>query len=358
MIIGKSPPPYFGTTVWFESLKQASWSDEFEMFWFNNNVHQSLATLGYVGLRKLWLNIKLYRTFRKFVLEHNPDVIIIPISQSTLGFFKDSVFVSIAKRKSNVLLMLHGSNWRKWFRSSNHTTRSYVKRTIRRTKGDIFLSEKIKYIFEPFFSFENIYVVPNGIDSTQSQRQERNAAFLITYLGNLQPAKGIKEIIEALVYLKEEKLELQVIGEWRDQETKEYCENIIQSNHLHVKFKGLIIGEEKIKALNNSDLFIFTPNKPEGQPLVILEAMAAGLPIISTDQGAITDCVVDQVNGFIVESNNPKQISDRVKYLMDHPEILKRMGEESRKIYEEKFTVKKMIENFENVFRSVNNLPH
>jgi glycosyltransferase involved in cell wall biosynthesis len=96
---------------------------------------------------------------------------------------------------------------------------------------------------------------------------------------------------------------------------------------------------------------------PEGHPWVLVEAMAAGLPIISTDQGAITESVIDGVNGFIVDSNNPLQIAEKLEYLMDHPEIREKMGKESRRLYEENFTEEKMIEKLKDVFNTVLNTP-
>ena len=92
---------------------------------------------------------------------------------------------------------------------------------------------------------------------------------------------------------------------------------------------------------------------PEGHPWVIVEAMAAGLPIISTDQGAITESVVDGVNGFIVEKRNPTAIAEKIITLIDDTHLRHKMGKASRIFYEEKFTEKHLVENFKTCFYAV-----
>jgi glycosyltransferase involved in cell wall biosynthesis len=109
----------------------------------------------------------------------------------------------------------------------------------------------------------------------------------------------------------------------------------------------------KMELLSKADIFVFPPREPEGHPWVIIEAMAAGLPIISTDQGAITESVLDGVNGFIAAPNNPEQIAEKITMLVNDEEMRRRMGKESRRFYEENFTEDIMVERLAKVFYKV-----
>lgn len=102
--------------------------------------------------------------------------------------------------------------------------------------------------------------------------------------------------------------------------------------------------------LGNADIFVFPPRAPEGHPWVIVEAMAAGLPVVSTDRGAIAECILDGQNGFIVPVNNPGQIAIKLKQLISDNALRERMGKESRKLYEENFTEEKMVERLSETF--------
>ncbi|MBK7712563.1 MAG: glycosyltransferase family 4 protein [Bacteroidales bacterium] len=70
---------------------------------------------------------------------------------------------------------------------------------------------------------------------------------------------------------------------------------IINESQLQLKIVHPGSNDDKIELLTEADIFTFTPGIPEGHPWVIVESMAAGLPIISTDQGAITESVIDKI---------------------------------------------------------------
>ncbi|NSW95274.1 MAG: glycosyltransferase family 4 protein [Bacteroidales bacterium] len=305
---------------------------------------------------KIWSNLKLYTKFRKLVADFNPDLILIPISQSTTGFLKDSIYVLLAGKRSRVILMLHGSNILKWLQNSPSWVNRYFSRIMKKANGVVVLGHKLKYLFSDWFREEQIHVVPNGLNFTFKPVFKISEDLInVRFMGSLIRSKGILEVVKAVSLLQEKynNFNLIINGIWRDKRLKYEVEEIISQKSLPVKYEGEVTGNEKEKAYLNSEIFIFTPNKPEGHPYVIIEAMAAGLPIISTDQGAITESVIDGVNGFIVKPNCPEEIADRLRYLIENPKERLRMGRESRRLYEENFTEEKMVERLAEVFNKV-----
>jgi glycosyltransferase involved in cell wall biosynthesis len=105
--------------------------------------------------------------------------------------------------------------------------------------------------------------------------------------------------------------------------------------------------------MSNADIFVFPPRAPEGHPWVIVEAMAAGLPIISTDRGAIVESVKHEENGFIVPLGDPQAIAKHIQELINFPEKRQRMGQNSRKHYLTNFTEAAMVENLTHIFQNV-----
>lgn len=163
-------------------------------------------------------------------------------------------------------------------------------------------------------------------------------------------------MLEAMVILKDQfkkAAELTIIGGWRNEDTKAKCLNIIEQKKLPVIFYPPEIAKEKFKHLAASDIFVFAPRDPEGHPWVIVEAMAAGLPIISTDRGAITESVINGQNGFIVRSNHPEQIAGKLNELIENPDARNKMAAESRRLYLENFTEEKMVERLVQSFNTV-----
>jgi glycosyltransferase involved in cell wall biosynthesis len=82
----------------------------------------------------------------------------------------------------------------------------------------------------------------------------------------------------------------------------------------------------------------------EGQPFVILEAMAAGVPVVSTAKGAIEDMVVDGETGLIVPDGSPEAIADAVQRLVEHPAERLALGFAGRQRFIERFTDERSLE--------------
>jgi glycosyltransferase involved in cell wall biosynthesis len=258
------------------------------------------------------------------------------------------------------VLQLRGSDFKNWINNRAYfLTRWYAKRILKSTQGMIVLGNKLRYLFEEYYSKERIFVVPNGANfKVENKKRVTTETINLLYLANLQSSKGIEDVIEAVVVLKnkyKQNFIFTVVGAWRKEETREKCLALVEQNNIPVQFHPPQIKEAKFKLLSEADIFIFTPREPEGHPWVIVEAMAFGLPIISTDQGAITESVHDNVNGFIVEPKCPEQIAEKLNLLIANIELRKKMGEESRRIYEQDFTETKMVERFTAVFNSILN---
>jgi len=121
--------------------------------------------------------------------------------------------------------------------------------------------------------------------------------------------------------------------------TYEYLNKYVSSNNLqdHVNIVGKKTGIEKHKYLIFSDIMVL-PSYEDCLPTVLIEALKYSLPIISSNEGGITDIVHHNINGFI-SKRNPMEINKYLKLLIKDRKLLNRMSKESRKIYKKKFTI-------------------
>jgi glycosyltransferase involved in cell wall biosynthesis len=357
LLISKLPPPYYGTTIWTQILLNSNLGKSFRLVHFNNNIHKSFRALGKPNFFTALANIVLYFKIIIHLFKEEPDLIFIPISQTTAGFLKDSVYVIIGKIfRKKILLILHGSDFRNHINRSSGIVQYYIRSVLKSSNGIVVLGENLKGLFKDFYSDDKIFVVPNGGNYIYPKRESQELVRLL-YLANLSLSKGILDVIKSMVYLNKNgiKLVLNVVGEWLDEDIKNRCYELVDKNKIPVIFHGQITGEAKYQFLSNSDIFIFPPIAPEGHPYVIVEALAAGLPIISTNKGAIVESVKNGINGFIVDPEKPEQIAEKIEYLIKNPEICLAMSRESRRIYEENFTEGKMVERLTNVFNQILN---
>lgn len=358
LILGPLPPPYMGPAIATEIILKSKLKERFHLVHLNTGIHKSIATLGTWRLETILLNAWIYGCLKIKIIRHWPDLVLIPISQTTSGFIKDSFYILICRFfRRRVLLQLRGSNFQNWLHGSGRLTQTYVRWILKKTAGMIVLGENLRDLFTDFYPENRIFVVPNGADySLEPKAKERDIVSGL-FLSNLHSSKGIEDILDAINYLdrqnEEKKFGLEVVGSWCDKQIMESCLLKVKDNKLPVCFHPPKIGKLKFEFYAQADIFIFTPREREGHPWAIIEAMAAGLPIISTDQGAISESVLNGVNGFIVEARNPEAIARKLKILIENPELRQKMGKESRRLYEDKFTEDKMVERLANVFNYV-----
>jgi glycosyltransferase involved in cell wall biosynthesis len=355
LLVGKLPPPYMGPSIAFQILINSELNQHYDLSWFNVQVNRTLSTLGKWSIGKVRGNISLYVKFYQKLRIDKPELALIPISQSTSGFIKDSIFIMLCiVNRTPVVIQLRGSNFKNWIEKSSRSTGRFVKYVLSKTEGVIVLGNKLKYLFADYYSNDKIWVVPNGANIVVPKIiRKENTLVNIIYLGNLQRSKGIEDLLEAVRLLYEkvpDTFNVMIAGNWREPEVKSFCLNMVQQYHLPVHFMGELTGEQKLKFLAEADVFVFTPKEPEGHPWAVIEAMAASLPVISTDQGAISESIADGVNGFIVPVNKPDQTAEKLRLLITDPILRKRMGDTGFQVYRDKYTEGNMVQNYCRVF--------
>lgn len=359
LIFGKLPPPFIGPAIATEILVHSDiLNRHFELSHFNTTINSNLAGMGRFSPFKL-LRVILQYMHLCFKLAYcKPAVALLPISQTGMGFLKDSVFILLCRffSSTRIIVQLRGSNFSNWFKGSSPAMQRYVRRILRRAFGVIVLGENLRHIFEPFFPPARIFVIPNGGNFPIPPRSGmQDNCIRLLWVSNFLPSKGFFDVLLALSRLNdkkgEKKFHLKALGAWYDSAFQKKCEELIKSRKLPVEIITSDAGrEEKYLQLANADIFIFTPVAPEGHPWVIVEALAAGLPVIATAMGAIEQSVVDGKNGFIVPVNEPDAIAAKILELASEPGRLKEMGQCSRALYQKRFTEEIMTAAYIEVF--------
>ena len=357
LILGKLPPPYFGPAIATRILLNSKLKNFYTLYHHDTSLNEEISGIGKINLGKIWRSFSTYISLTAKIIYHRPNVVLIPISQTTMGFIKDSIFILIGRlffRKT--ILHLRGSDFKNWVASSPKIIQLYVGFILGIVQGVIVLGNNLRYIFEDYCPVDKIFVVPNGGDYDFGQALTANQDPYLLYLGNLLESKGIEDILKAIKILnKKQELDFQLhaVGAWYSEETKRSCLKLVTENKLPVTFSPAISGKEKLSMLKNASALVFTPREPEGHPWVVVEAMAAGLPIIATAQGAIPESVINRKNGYIVGIRRPSEIADKIDRLMKDTEQRKKMGKQSRAMYLNNFSEDKMVERLCHVFEKV-----
>ena len=203
---------------------------------------------------------------------------------------------------------------------------------------------------------QQIYVIPNGVDTDIYYPGESSLDFewetTLLYVGPLIERKGIEYLLRAMPTVLSENSDvgLVLVGKGKSEELKQLSEDLEIENH--VRFEGFVPESQLPEYYRASDVFVF-PSLLEGFGMVLLEAMASGLPVISTKISAIPEVVGDA--GILVEPRNVERLASEIVCILSDLKM-DELSENSKSRVENEFTWQDtadlLTENYEEVIEN------
>lgn len=215
------------------------------------------------------------------------------------------------------------------------------------------VAEHLKAAYK--LSDSKIQIIPNAVDVSQyvdSVKKFDKSRPVFIYIGRLLKSKGIDDAIKGLARLRHDYPDLQflIYGKEVFGSYKKYLDNLVKKNKYDfVKFMGRT--DDVPTALKQGDIFIL-PSQTEGFAISVLEAAAAGKPIIATRTGAIPDMVIDGRSGALIGWHRPDQIYESAKTILDN-NLVEKYGKESQRIARQSFDIKKVAQMHYEMYKKV-----
>lgn len=175
--------------------------------------------------------------------------------------------------------------------------------------------------------------------------------FVIGTIGRIELVKDYASLIRmsAPILHRYTKAKLMIVG---DGSQRVELENL--AKELDVSAQTIFTGYQKEVSnyLQLINLFALT-SVSEGISNVLLEAMAASIPVIATEVGGNPEIVRHDQTGFLIARSNLNQITEKVELLINNPELAKSLGQNGRRCVEEKFTIKKMVSEYQSLYQAI-----
>ena len=209
---------------------------------------------------------------------------------------------------------------------------------------------------------DKIQILPVGLDLSKYKfsppKYQPGEIIRLLSVGRLVEKKGLAFSIQAFakVALEHPNIEYQIVG---DGPLRDRLERL--SHDLGIAEKVIFLGGQTQDIVRNiyqqSHIFMLpsvtAPNGDmEGQALVLQEAQAIGLPVISTLHNGIPDGVLDGQSGFLVPERDVDSLAERLLYLIKHPEIWHQMGTVGREFIEKKYDLNMLNDRLVELYRS------
>lgn len=360
IFVGPLPPPILGESIALQSLYNSDRLHKLYNVKKLNLNRKNFEDPGGLSFEKIYADSSkiLYSVFLSLTMKK--PVLYISISQTKMGLIRDCLIINVCKRLggSKVAAHLHGNNLGPTIDSTSGFLRKFIVRALKRIDVGIVLGEKLSHNFRR--QVPRVEVVSNGIPSDFIKREEivqkkSGGPLSILYLSNLMEEKGYIELVEATTALVQEGLDIQLnlVGGIQDEAEFLGIMKFIRANGMeeNIQYHGLKQGEEKKRFFLDSDVMALpTKYKVEGQPMSIIEGMAAGLPIISCDRGIIAELIEDC--GLLIEPT-VEELKNAIKHLAMNDDELLRLGNASRNIYEEFYTEDKYTDALIDIFNEL-----
>lgn len=279
---------------------------------------------------------KTARRFRDRMHTSAFDLIHINTSFDTKALLRDAYIVpSLSSFGAKIFLKFHGSD-ASLLETSNPVLAASRRRLLAHADGIGVLSSEERSNFlragvpdDKLFQIKNV-VEPRNQESNPAFRQRRQLPAgvpLLLFIGRFIPAKGLQDVIRACALLRDgkQKFVALLLG---DGPARADAEVLVAELRLQdcVRFFGYIPEEQTTEFYANSTMLLFPTYHYEGFPMVIFQAAAAGLPIITTRIRAAADYLREPDNCLWVPPRNPKMLAEGIIKVLDSPALVANMA--------------------------------
>jgi glycosyltransferase involved in cell wall biosynthesis len=368
-MVGATPPPYHGSIMMFAALMASPLRERYRLLHLDISDHRDLENIGRLDLENVRLGIRHAWECLRLLRREQPALVYVPVAMTPLGYLRDSLFLLLARRvrrpggRRRLVVHAHGGFFGEFFRTAPAPLRAWIRWTLKGVDAAIVHSEALMPMFHGLVPEARIWPVPNGIEGMPEWMRGINPGATppgatVLYLGNLVESKGFLDVMAAapLVARAVPGVRFVIAGAYFQPSDREGAERLLQDPEVRavVELPGVVKGDGRFELMRAAELFVFPTYYPiEGQPTVILEAMSAGLPVISTDQGAIRDTIVHGETGYLVPKRDPAALAARIIELLRDRPLRCRMGAAGRRRFEAQFRVEHYGEGITRVFDAV-----
>jgi glycosyltransferase involved in cell wall biosynthesis len=360
-LLGQTPPPWHGQAVATQILFDHDWPD-FDVECIRMDYSEDMDEVGRFSFRKIGRLFRLIAQTRRS-LGRNEDSILLypPASAKWIPFLRDVLFLGCVRGKaSRVVFIYHASGLARFAKAGS--LRSWMA-DIAYHGADMALEVAEEEIApHAVFRAKRHQWCPCGIEVPELIREKREAGapLKVLFVGGLQEGKGVLEILKTAAYLKDighgEAFHFKIVGRWMDEDFSSQAFAMQRELGLEemVLFPGQLTGDDKWEAYRKADVFFFPTHYPsEASPIVLMEALGSGLPVLTTRWNGIPALMKGCPTATLLPVKSPTEYAGALLALAAKSEALDEVSRQSREFYRAHFLPERFVERVNKAFHEV-----
>ena len=358
LLVGASPPPFHGQALVTGTIFEGDWSP-----WRTQVIEARFSNeiddVGGLQLRKLVVLFQVATQMLKARLSGGARVLYITAgSANWVPLVRDVILIGVVGFLfGKKIVHYHSGGLPEWFEKS---ALAGLLGRLAYGRADISIALS-KDVSVPSFGEGKTVVVPNGLsapepDSVVAEKDER---WTMIFIGSLRESKGVGVILSALSELSASEREgvlVRFLGGWSSEDYRSEVMERIANEKLGdcVQFEGVVTGDRKWQLLKGGDVFVFPSHyESENQPLVVIEAMAMGLPIIASRWRGIPELLQGGSYGRLIEPKDASALVATIRESLVGEWDSEKMRKNARESYLEQFNQEAFLARISAVFEKV-----
>lgn len=317
LVCGPHRDAISGVSTHLNLLMESSLAEDFDLVHFQ---------VGSEGRREnaiaRWLRLAAspFALFATVLFRH-VSIVHLNTSLNARAYWRDLAYLLVARLlRARVVYQVHGGALPQRFFAKSPRLTAFLRWTLGLPDLVVVLARVELEAYRAFVPGQHVVVLPNGIDCAPftrvpTVRSRPGYPLRLVYIGRLASEKGLYETLQGMRLARELGVEAHLVLGGDGPEAA----GLARSARMlglsgRVTFVGPVFGEEKVRLLAGADVAIL-PSYSEGLPYALLEAMAAGVPVLATPVGAIPDVVTHGIHGLLVRERDGLAIGEALANL-------------------------------------------
>lgn len=343
LICGVLPPPYFGHSMLYECLMTSEFPRAFEIRFLNMHFWSYESDKKVTG-GKIFSMVKYYAQLIGLLVTFRPSMVLYNTSFYKMPFPKDFLFCSTSiVLGARLVIHDHGQYVRELHDSLGWFGRRLLRWLLKHMTASIIMGERVRPVYQGLCDGKKLFAVPGSVYDSKPIAAEPNVppSHLknVLYFSHLSKPKGvdIAFAVAAEVLKADRSVAFTFGGPIASNDIAKDLERLQSEYPGRVRYMGYISDPAERTALfRGADVFLFTTVR-DVFGLVLLHAMAEGVPIVAPEEGTIPEIVIHGENGFIVKKGDIPGFRDRVLQILKDKALSDKIQANNRRRYEDRY---------------------